>query len=64
MFFLNKNGEVKEIPKYVYIDEKTYYTYLWKEKYNINFEEYNEESNDIDYNIKDQKKQILHDILK
>ena len=63
MFFINKKGEIEEIPKYSYINDNEYYTYVWKNKYNIDFQEYSEESNDNKNDYKDQKQQILNDIL-
>jgi hypothetical protein len=41
MFIINHNGEVVEMPAYNTKNNKTYYSWLWKEKYGVEFKQDN-----------------------
>jgi hypothetical protein len=41
MFIINHKGEVVEMPAYNTKNNKTYYSWLWKEKYDIEFKQDN-----------------------
>ena len=59
MLFRDKNGNIKQILKYNFINDTLYYRYILENIYNITYNDENDENNDInvmDYVISLMKK--------
>jgi hypothetical protein len=68
MFILNVNGEIVEVPKCFFQNDKLLNTYIWKTSYNISIcdqtENENENENIMNNNIVDNHKLQLSKLYK